>query len=144
MNQAGFDLLRSFEGFAKLIAPDLVEAYQDIVGVWTIAYGFTRGVKQGDRMTRVEADARLITEVAPFEAGLGVDGGTPNQLAAMTCLAYNIGLTHFLASTVRRLHDAGDFSGAANAFRMWNMAGGRVVPGLARRREAERLLYLTA
>ena len=142
MNQAGYDLLRSFEGFAKLIAADLVEAYQDIVGVWTIAYGFTHGVKQGDTMTRVQADARLITEVTEFEQGMHEEG-TPNQLAAMTCLAYNIGLAHFLTSTVRRLHELGDFQGAADAFRMWNMAGGHVVPGLARRREAERLLYLT-
>lgn len=136
MNQAGYDLLRSFEGFR----PD---AYLDIVGVPTIGYGFTKGVHLGDHMNEDEANARLEIEVGAFEQGMH-ETGTENQLAAMTCLAYNIGLAHFLTSTVRRLHEQEDFQGAANAFRMWNMAGGRIVPGLARRREAERLLYLTA
>ena len=135
MNKAGVTLLKGFENFKAV-------AYLDIVGVPTIGWGFTKGVKMGDTMTLEEANARLILEVAEFENGLKVEG-TPNQLAAMTCLAYNIGLGNFGHSTVRRMHTLGNFQAAADAFRMWDMAGGRVVTGLVRRREAERALYLT-
>lgn len=135
MNQAGLDLLKNYEGFRA-------DAYLDMVGVPTIGYGFTKGVQLGDHMTTIEADARLRDEVAEFENGLAC-GGTENQIAALTCLAYNIGLGNFTASTVRREHIAGNFQAAADAFRMWDMAGGRIVPGLVRRREAERTLYLS-
>ena len=135
MNAAGFQLLKDYEGFRS-------DAYLDIVGVPTIGYGFTKGVKLGDHMTVAEADARLADEVAKFEAGLGLDG-TENQLSAMTSLAYNIGLGNFQGSTVKNRHICGDFQGAADAFRLWDKAGGRIVPGLVRRREAERALYLS-
>ncbi len=135
MNQAGIDLLKNYEGFRA-------NAYLDMVGQPTLGYGFTKGVELGDTITTVEADARLRDELAVFERGLGLDG-TENQLSAMTCLAYNIGLGAFKGSTVCRLHIKGDFDGAADAFRMWDRAGGQVVPGLVRRREAERALYLS-
>lgn len=134
MNQAGIDLLKNYEGFRS-------NAYLDIVGVPTIGYGFTQGVKLGDHMTEAEGEFRLKEELAKFGAGLGVDG-TQNQVAAMTCLAYNIGLGNFAKSSVKRLHLAKDFPAAADAFRMWDRAGGKVVYGLVRRRESERELYL--
>lgn len=135
MNRAGIDLLKHYEGFKA-------NAYRDLVGVWTIGYGFTKDVKPDDTITQDEADARLMTELTDFESRLGVTGA-PNQQAAMTCLAYNIGSGNFNSSTVKRKHLAGDFLGAADAFRMWDKAGGRVVYGLVRRRESERTLYLT-
>lgn len=138
MNQAGLDLLKSFEGFRG-------EAYLDPVGIPTIGYGFTKGVLMGDKMTTIEADARLQQEVAEFENGVKAMCTrlpTENQLAAMTCLAYNIGLHAFGGSTVLRRHDAGELYAAAGAFILWNRAGGREMPGLTRRREAERALYL--
>jgi lysozyme len=93
-------------------------------------------------MTVAKADARLMQELTEFEKGLGVTG-TDNQVAAMCCLAYNVGLGNFGSSSVKRLHIAKDFPAAADAFRMWIKAGGRVVYGLVRRRESERELYLT-
>ncbi len=135
MNEAGIALLKSFESFRA-------DAYLDMVGVPTIGWGFTKGVHLGDHMNEDEAETRLEQEIDQFESELKV-AGTPNQMAAMTCLAYNIGSGHFRSSTVRRLHLLGNFQGAADAFLMWNLAGGRVVRGLVRRREAERALYLT-
>lgn len=139
MNDAGIDLLKDFEGFRE-------RAYLDIVGVPTIGYGFTKDVQLGDHMTQAEGQERLKVELAEFEGGVITSCTrlpSPNQLAALVCLAYNIGLAGFRKSTVLRLHNVGDFSGAADAFRMWCKAGGRVVTGLVNRREAERALYLT-
>ena len=133
MNQAGLDLLKQYEGFRA-------NAYRDIVGIWTLGYGFTQGVKPGDHMTQAEGDARLLKELESYAPGVP---GTENQLAAMTVLAYNIGKPSFDHSTVKRLHVARDFQGAADAFRMWDKANGKVVYGLVRRRESERALYLT-
>lgn len=138
MNAAGIELLCHYEGFRD-------RAYLDLVGVCTIGYGFTEGVKPGDTMTHAEARERLACEVAAREDAvrkLCTHAPNDNQLAAMTCLAYNIGTTAFAKSTVLRLHNSGDWAGASGAFRLWNKAGGMVVPGLVRRREAERLLYL--
>jgi len=139
MNDAGVDLVKDFEGFRE-------RAYLDMVGVPTIGYGFTKGVKLGDTITQAEARERLKAELEDFEGGvLGACTlePSPNQLAAMVCLAYNIGIQAFRKSTVLRKHNEGDFGGAADAFRMWCKAGGKVVTGLINRREAERALYLT-
>ena len=87
---------------------------------------------------------RLAVEVHRFEDEVRADCPTTNenQLAALTCLAYNIGAGAFHGSTVRRMHNAGDFMAAANAFLMWDKVRNIIVPGLVRRREAERSLYL--
>jgi lysozyme len=73
-----------------------------------------------------------------------------NQHAAMTCLAYNIGfgdpsrnIPGFITSTVLRRHNLGNYGGAADAFMMWIKQKGQVLPGLIRRRQAERELYLS-
>ena len=132
MNRAGLDLLRQFEGFRA-------DAYKDIVGVPTIGFGFTKGVKMGDHMTIAEAEARLQIELADYEKGMT---GTANQIAAMTCLSWNIGIHAFQSSTVHIRHLAGDYPGAADAFRLWCKAAGKTIFGLVRRREAERTLYL--
>jgi lysozyme len=139
MNPAGINLLKRFEGFRN-------EAYQDPVGVWTIGYGFTKGVKRGDYLSEDEAEERLREEIAAFEAGVNNLIKAPtneNQRAAMTSLAYNIGLGAFRKSTVLRRHNARDYEGAAKAFGLWVKAGGKVLKGLVRRRAAEAELYLT-
>ena len=132
-------LVADFEGFRS-------RAYLCPAGVWTIGYGFTKGVKPGDVITREHADARLGAELEHFAAGvrrLLTLPATPNQFGAMVSLAFNIGLAGFGRSSVLRLHNAGDFAGAARAFALWNKAGGQVLAGLVRRRAAEAALYLT-
>jgi lysozyme len=138
MNKDGIELLKKFEGF-------VAHAYKDPVGVLTIGYGFTKGVKPGDTMTREEAEVRLKQEIASFELGVNNMISAPtndNQRSAMVSLAYNIGLGAFKKSTVLRKHNQRDYEGAAKAFLMWVKAGGRVLKGLVRRRNAEMALYL--
>jgi lysozyme len=150
MNAAGVALLKDFEGFERQVAgePGVAVAYWDHLGkVWTGPYGFTRGVREGDRWTREQADERLADEVAEYERAVR-DAcrvlPSDNQVAAMTCLAWNIGITGFLRSTVLKAHNRADFEAAARAFGLWNRAGGREVRGLTRRRAAEADLYLRA
>lgn len=134
----GLQLLIEFEGFSS-------HAYQCPAGVWTIGYGFTRGVQPGDVMTRAEADARLRDEVAEFAEGVArllTREANDHEFAAMVVLAFNIGLAGFARSTVLRAHNAGNAEAAARAFALWNKAGGKVLRGLTRRRAAEAALYL--
>jgi lysozyme len=122
-----------------------LEAYLDSVGIPTIGYGETEGVKLGDKWTQQQADERLARRVKEFLEAVKASCPTlsaPNQIAACTSLAYNIGANAFKASTVSRLIRFGDLKGAANAFLMWNKAGGRVIPGLTNRRQAERAVFL--
>ena len=134
----GRAIIKQFEGFRA-------DAYQDVVGVWTIGYGFTRGVKPGQHMTLQQAEARLITELLGYEqAVLGACTLEPNQnqLDAMCSLAWNIGIAGFLKSTVLKCHNRGGTQSASRAFGLWNKAGGREWAGLTRRRAAEAALYL--
>lgn len=134
----GRALIKQFEGFRA-------DAYQDVVGVWTIGYGFTRGVKPGQHMTLQQAEARLITELLGYEQAV-LSGCTlapnQNQFDAMCSLAWNIGIAGFLRSTVLKAHNRGDAQSASRAFGLWNKAGGREWAGLTRRRAAEAALYL--
>jgi lysozyme len=141
MNAAGIQLLKLFEGWRPKAYPDPGTGGAP----WTIGYGFTRGVRPGDTMTLAEGEARLIREVEEYENGVKAAAGTAteNQLAAMTCFAYNVGLTGFRGSSVLRHHKAGKFAAAADAFKMWNRAAGREMAGLTRRRQAELELYLS-
>lgn len=112
---------------------------------WTIGYGFTKGVKEGDRMTVAEADARLDAELQEYIQGVkSACTVTPNEneLAAMVVLSWNIGVPRFKNSTVVKCHNRGDKPAAARAFRLWNKANGEVSPGLETRRAAEAALYL--
>jgi len=137
-NQAGLSLIKSFEG-CKL------KSYQDVVGVWTIGYGSTGpDIKAGMNWTQAQADARLTHDLLKFEAG--VTGCvkatlTPNQFSALVCFAYNVGLGNLQSSTLLKKVNASDMTGAAAEFLRWNKAGGAVIPGLTRRRQAESDLF---
>ena len=114
---------------------------------WTMGYGDTLDVAEGDSMTKAEAEARLAARlerdfVRPILAACSVHP-TPNQLAGMACLAWNIGMPAFLKSTVLRCHNRGDFTAAARAFSLFNKARGKEDPVLVARRAEEAALYLT-
>ncbi len=145
VNQAGLTLIQSFEGCR-------LDAYQDVAGIWTIGYGHTRGVYAGQVFTQDDADAALVDDLAgaagAVERAISNDDTTDNQFAAMVSLTYNIGAGNFASSSVLREHRAGQTQNAANAFLLWNKAtidgALQEVIGLTRRRNAERLLYLTS
>ena len=145
INQATVDLVKEFEG-CKL------KAYKCPAGVWTIGYGTTSRagvgleVVEGMEITEAEAEYYLQKSLEKFSTEIvGAFTRPPNesQFGACVSLAYNIGAGAFKRSTVLRKFNQGDDAGAANAFLMWNKAGGTVLKGLVRRREAERKLFLT-
>lgn len=140
INAAGFDLIKHFEGCE-------LTAYQDAVGVWTIGWGHTGPeVRAGLTITQSEADQLLDRDLDRFEEAvdrLTRGRATPDQFAAMVSLAFNVGAGDggLKTSTLLRMHNDGDYEGAAAQFARWNKAGGRVLNGLTRRRAAEAELY---
>lgn len=133
-------MIKSFEGLR-------LQAYQDAVGVWTIGYGATRGVKVGMSITKDQAERMLLNDVQRFEPEIQRLVTTPlsqGQWDALVSFTYNLGAANLESSTLRRLLNAGDYAGATEQFPRWNKAGGRVLPGLVRRRAAERELFLGA
>lgn len=141
MNAAGLELLKRFEGWRSKAYPDPATGSDP----WTIGYGFTKDVRPGDVMTLQQGDDRLQYEVEHFEQGVYAitEQANENQMAALTCLAYNIGLGNFKTSSVLKFHNLGDLPAAANAFLMWDKANGHTMTGLVRRRAAERALYVS-
>jgi lysozyme len=136
-NRPGVDLIRQFEG-CKL------KAYLCPAGVPTIGYGHTgRDVQMGMTITQDQAEGFLINDLRLFEQGVAglCPTCTPNQFSALVSFAYNLGLHNLENSTLRRLHNAGQYAAAQAQFARWDKAGGRVLPGLTRRRAAEAALY---
>lgn len=117
--------------------------YIDAVGVPTIGYGTTHGVKPGQTITPERALIRLGQDVGTFETAMRKClGDVPlyqYEWDAYVSLAYNIGYAGFCKSTiVRRLKQLPpDYTGACESIKMWNKGGGKVLPGLVKRREAE-------
>lgn len=138
-NDAGIALIKQFEGCR-------LHAYKDIVGVWTIGYGHTGGVSSDWVWTQAECEERLAKDLESFEAGVSklvTLPITPNQFAAMVSFAFNLGLDKLKASTLLRCFNKHNAAAAADEFLKWCHAGGVVVEGLVKRRQAERTLFLT-
>jgi lysozyme len=153
INAPGLALVREFEG-CRLVAyddldPDRVLRKGDrLRGTLTIGHGHTGpDVVIGQRIT-AEAAARLLAaDLGEAEQGVATTVRVPlsgNEFAALVSLAFNIGCRSFARSTLLRRLNAGDRLGAAAEFARWNRAGGKVLPGLVRRRAAEAALFLQA
>jgi GH24 family phage-related lysozyme (muramidase) len=120
-----------------------LQAYRDIVGVWTICYGETNDVQPGDVATRAECDAMLAKSVKVYADGLDacVEPKLPLKTeAALISWTYNVGVKAACSSTLVRLLNEGKFEAACDQLLKWVNAGGRVVQGLVNRRTAERAL----
>ena len=125
--------IATWEGFSG-------NAYQDIVNVWTIGFGSTKGVKSGDTIDPVKALQRKMDDVQKFEGAIKQCVKVPlhqYEYDAYLSLAYNIGPTAFCNSTLVRRLNSQDYAGACREILRWNRAGGKVVQGLVNRREAE-------
>lgn len=137
----GISLIKSFEGLR-------LEAYKDIVGVWTIGYGHTGGdVRPGLTITEPQAVDLLHVDLGKFEDGINAMVKvtlTQNQFDALCSFTYNVGLGNFQKSTLLKKLNASDFKGASLEFAKWRSAGGKVVPTLVRRRAEEESLFLQA
>jgi len=135
-------LVASFEGFRTV-------AYLDPVGIPTACFGRTEGVELGQRYSDAECEEYLFEEVVKFQRAVRQRVDVPlstGQLAAFTSFTYNVGVRNFESSTLRRRLNAGDYQGACDELLRWRYAtkaGVKVeLPGLVRRREAERELCL--
>jgi lysozyme len=167
LSKAGADLMHRFEGCRN--KPYLCPAH-----IWTIGYGHVLYQEQIRLpMARVEGketpmirkemplrqeDARVWSkeeieklfadDVASFERGVLrlVPGcvGRQGSFDALVSISFNFGLGNLQRSTIRMRANRGDWEGAADAFRAWTKGGGKVLPGLVKRREAEIALFLTA
>lgn len=138
LSEAGFELIKRFEG-CKLTS------YHDLVGVLTIGYGHTgRDVHEGQTITQAQADDLLWRDVRAAEncvnAEVKVDL-TQSEFDALVSFTFNLGCGRLRSSTLLRKLNDSDFDGAAAEFKRWDRAGGQVVAGLTRRREAEAEMF---
>ena len=116
------------------------EAYKDTVGIPTIGFGETAGVKMGDKTTPERALVTLLASTEKHADAIRQCIRVPlyqNEFDAYISLAYNIGTGAFCKSTLVKKLNARDYAGACEEIRRWNKAGGKVLAGLVKRREAE-------
>lgn len=125
--------IAAHEGFRE-------EAYRDPVGIPTIGYGETKNVKMGDKITQREALDRLKQSADEHGQGITKCIKVPlsqNEYDAYVSFAYNVGVGKFCKSTLVKKLNAGDYVGACKELLKWNKAGGKVLPGLTKRRQKE-------
>lgn len=137
--KALYDLVKQFEG-CKL------KAYKCPAGVWTVGWGSTGpDVTENTVWTQQQADDRLERDLERFITGVlrtsPILKGQENRLSAVVSFAYNTGMGAYQKSTMRKKIDAQDYAGAQAEFSRWTKAGGRELPGLVRRRQAEADLF---
>lgn len=138
-SQACVENIKHFEGFRS-------KPYRCPAGVPTIGYGHTDGVRMTDpAITEAQAEELLRMDLQAFAAGVNRlvrVALTQGQFDALVSFAYNVGLGNLQRSTLLKKLNAGDYSGAAAEFGRWTKAAdGQQLPGLVRRRAAERALF---
>lgn len=137
-SQNCYDLTEKSEG-CKLVA------YQDTGGVWTIGYGHTKGVYQGQTITQSVAETLLEHDMAYAADVVNAHAlpCTQGQFDALVDFVFNVGPIQFLKSTLLKLHNEAKYNEAADEFPKWKYDNGRVEEGLVIRRANERALYLS-
>lgn len=133
----GIELIKQFEGFRN-------QAYLCPAGVWTIGYGHTKAVKPGMVISSTRGEVLLREDLRFFEATVNQSVKVPlnqNQFDALVSLCYNIGSTAFNNSTLLKLLNKSQYDAAQWQFLRWVNGGGRQLPGLVKRRQAERDLF---
>lgn len=145
INQSGIDLVKKFEG-------SRLNAYLDSVNVPTIGYGATfyengNKVKIGDKISQQRADELLTYHLNLFAKGITpliTSKVNSNQFSALVSFAYNLGVGNLKNSTLLKKVNANpNDTSIRDEFIKWNRAGGNVLAGLTRRRNAEADLYFT-
>lgn len=140
-SKTGLHLTESFEGVRLTAYPDPGTGGDP----WTIGYGHTGPeVCQGLTCTQEQAEAWLAQDVQ--KAAKAVDDLvqyelTQDEFDALVDFVFNVGIGNFRSSTMLRLLNQGDFNSAAHEFEKWDKAGGHVMAGLLRRRQAEEQLF---
>ncbi|HHE8508311.1 TPA: lysozyme [Citrobacter freundii] len=146
-SEKGIKNIKDFEGCSLTAYPDPGTGGAP----WTIGYGWThpvdgKPIKPGMTIKQETADRLLKTGLVSYENDvlkMAKVKLTQGQFDALVSFAYNVGSRALSTSTLLRKLNAGDYAGAADEFLRWNKAGGKVMNGLTRRREAERALFLS-
>ncbi len=148
LSPAGLRLIQAFESCRHPIGGGRFRAYFCPAGKLTIGWGHTNDHgRKFDALsvwTQAECDAALREDIAHFEAVVRRRVTVPlrqHQFDALVSFTFNCGEANFARSTLLRKINMGDFAGAARQFPRWNRGGGRVLPGLVRRRTSEALLF---
>ena len=134
----GLALIKKFEGCE-------LEAYQCSAGVWTIGYGHTKDVVEGMTITQEEAEQMLVDELHEYESYINkyvTVALSQNQFDALVSWEYNLGPANLSASTMLKVLNSGEYEDVPAQMKRWNKAGGKVLEGLIRRREAEACLFV--
>ncbi|WP_275183626.1 lysozyme [Citrobacter freundii] len=145
-SEKGIKNIKDFEGCSLTAYPDPGTGGAP----WTIGYGWTQPVdgkpiRAGMTIKQETAERLLKTGLVSYEndvSRLVKVRLTQGQFDALVSFTYNLGARSLSTSTLLRKLNAGDYAGAADEFLRWNKAGGKVLNGLTRRREAERDLFL--
>lgn len=156
-SEVGIQLIKSFEGCHNM-------PYKCPAKLWTIGYGHVLYPDQARLKTpersayplrpehnRVfeydEIDEILEQDLQRFEAGVlrlcPATADNDSHFDAIVSFSFNVGIGNLQSSTLRMKYNRGEFEGAADEFLKWNKSGGKVLGGLVRRREAERMLFLS-
>lgn len=138
---AAIACVSTFEGLRTI-------AYKDPVGIPTVCFGETRGVKMGDRYTVDQCKEMLGDRLTEFETGMRACMKQPDAVPAGAYVAflsftYNVGTGAFCKSTLARKLNSGDVFGACDQLLNWTKAAGITLPGLKKRRVAERALCIS-
>lgn len=117
-----------------------LSAYRDVGGKWTIGYGHVNGAREGMRITEREAEEWLRRDIAQAELAVNDAVQVPlsdPQFGALVSFVFNVGVNAFRRSTLLRKLNAGDYDAVPAELLRWTKAGGKLVPGLVNRRNAE-------
>lgn len=162
INPATVDLVRKFEGIPDGNPSTVnIDPYLDPVNIWTIGWG--HAIRYQNRFLKGEADRALVKSLYPqgitLEQAVAMLHGdlvsagrdvasvvsapvNDNQFGALTSFTFNLGVGNLGSSTLLKKLNLADYAGAADEFLRWVRAGGQVLPGLVKRRAAERELFL--
>ncbi len=137
ISENGLNLIKHFEGCE-------LQAYKCPAGVWTIGYGHIKTAHEGKVITQEQADEMLVEEMEEYEGYINRAVKVElnqNQFDAMVSWVYNLGNGNLGASTLLKVLNMGDYAGVPAQMLRWNKAGGKVLEGLTRRRQAEADLF---
>lgn len=129
----GLHLTECFEG-------DILTAYKDQRGIWTIGYGHTAYIRPGMKITQEQAESLLAADIQTAANCVNDAVEVPlnqSQFDALVDFAFNVGESSFRQSTLLREINTGHFPEAIAQFNLWDHCGGVVNAGLLRRRRAE-------
>ena len=135
----GIDFIKGHEGFRA-------KAYKCPADVWTIGYGHTLNVKSTDVINKSQGEYFLRQDVEHAEREINKHNLklNQNQFDALVSFVFNLGVGNFAKSTLLRKAKVNtNDPSIRNEFGRWVYAGGKVLPGLVKRRNEEADLYFT-